>query len=197
MDATNKSTAALIGLAGTVITALIVYQGGSLSTKSSVRETDLARIRELETDRRELIGENASLNAQIAMLQAQLRFEYGMTPLEALEDFITHFPIPAWFKQWNPETQEFVMVAINIHYEQFYGVTRAKYKGSTDFDIYPQALAQAYYENDLDVLVDRKDELFTETIRNASGEILDIDFYKFWVDLPDGTEFVAGIQVEK
>lgn len=168
-----------------------------VSTKSSARQADLERIRLLETDRRELIGEGAAKDAEIAMLKAQLRFETGMTPLEVLEDFVNHFPLPAWVKVWRPETQEFVMVAINGYYADFYGVTEARYKGSTDFDVWPQELAQAYYENDLDVLVDRNDELFTETVRRANGTFVDLNFYKFWVDLPDGTELVAGIHVER
>lgn len=197
MSEKNGISPSVLTFLGTVITAAFLYLGTQGAGNVSQRSSEFERIKHLEETSMEQQGEIAAYRAEIAMLEAQVRFDLGLTPLEAITHFIEDFPIPAWIKRWVPETQEFVMEGINIPYAQFYCVTRARYKDSTDFDIYPEELAQTYYDNDLAVLLARGKDQVQESVRRCDGEVVDLEFYKFYVDLPDGSEFVAGVQVER
>lgn len=187
---------AVIGAVGGIGVAMFSYKSSVIDNNVSAQAVAYDRIRFLEEKDMQQQGEIAELKAIVAMLEAELRFGPDLTPMEALLEFVEAFPLPAWLKRWDRETQQFVMVGINARYANFYGVTQDAYEGVTDFDVHPEEMAQSFYANDMRVLIKKGSDRFAEVVRKANGQIVELTFYKFYIDLPDGTELIAGVQVE-
>lgn len=70
----------------------------------------------------------------------------------ALEKMMRELPYPAWIKLALPRSDgkfEFRMQYVNPAYEKWFGVALLDYVGKTDFEVWPQATAEAYFQNDM------------------------------------------------
>lgn len=72
-----------------------------------------------------------------------------------LKDYIDSMPFPAWIKTVgaiSDGSDTFKMWYINEEYERLFDVREERYRGKTDFDIWPKDVAETFYKNDSKVL---------------------------------------------
>jgi hypothetical protein len=189
-------------LAGT----LFAVQGDVVSADSiaeaSRLESAFRRIGHLETAMREQqANSNAKiveLTGQVFRLQSQLNRD--LDTLDMFENFMDSLPFEAWLKEvtYNKDSEpEFKMLLINKQYEYIYGITRNKYRGLADSEIWGPKISEAFRENALEVLR-TKDSLVTygsypKDINRASKERMVVRLY---LNLVDGREMVFGMAVD-
>lgn len=181
-----------------IITALISglavflgFQTDLLNVRNDMVTTLMDRIEYLEQRESTKSGEMMALRGEIVNLRAQV--QHKGDPLDALFNYIGALGKPAWLKVYRPESDQFTMLYINGAYEREYARTASFYIGKTDFDVWPQDIAQRFYDNDMRTL-SRRD--FNETIEivKKDGEEKTVQVWKWYTRLPDGRHAIAGIQ---
>lgn len=81
-----------------------------------------------------------------ALLQAQKATE---GELEALYHFIESYPKYAWVKRWDEDTGLYTMLRYSKRYGlDLVGHDRGVYIGKTDFEFWPNEIAQVFFAND-------------------------------------------------
>ena len=68
---------------------------------------------------------------------------------------IIYMPVPFWYKKY--ENNEFHMVICNLAYTEATGITLPAYRGQLDSALWPPDTAQAFSNNDFEVLKSRKE----------------------------------------
>lgn len=192
-------TSAFIGALAVVAASWIGTNGDTAVAKREyeIHQLRLAseRILALEQSNKELIDEISKLRGQVTLLKAQIEYEIGPTQLlfsflEALEE------APAWVKVYDDDRDEFIMLYINRAYENFYDVTRERYVGATDAEVWPAEIAAVYAENDLRVLLSRDRKRVREPVIDRAGNKVNMMMWKLFLRMPDGRASIIGIQVE-
>lgn len=59
----------------------------------------------------------------------------------------------------------FVMLYLNDAYTKCFGVTKQKYLGATDFEVWPQTVAIQFYEHDMAVYESRGSRVYDEVVK--------------------------------
>jgi hypothetical protein len=201
-----------ITMAGTVIVTMItvsaqqgandVEQSRVLFDRISALEDRIDKlrddVRQLSVENTELKAENTALTVKIGILQGQVDYGDGSNS-ETIFELLESLQVPAWCKAWvgkKPDSPaHFEMAYINSRYEVSYNVSKAFYIGSTDFDVHPVHIAQAFTENDLRTFSARGWLDFRESVRTPSGEAEERRFWKFYHKVKDGPELVCGWEV--
>lgn len=142
-----------------VIATMSVAWFAFLGDKGSAQEGDMSerlgvafsRMDDLE---RKMTGLRVELDACLLdNLELTTQVRSRTDPIQILQSYLDTFPEPAWIKEvhTNPQTGEveFRMLVINRAYENEYGVSRFNYIGKTDFEIWPQAVAERFYSSDM------------------------------------------------
>ena len=179
---------ALLGAAGSYFT----LKGTQITGSAAQLEVTYNRIENLETRNATLSQSIRQLNTELALLTA--RYEMQYMPRAALFSYLEAIDAPAWLKAYDKEKKMFYMLYINRAYENYYKVTKARYLGSTDFDVQPKEIAEGFFKHDMEVYKERGFKRVDEKVFHK-GELLTLDLWKFYLKLPDDTEVVAGIQV--
>lgn len=143
----------------------------------------------------------ATLESENIRLKMEVATKTGY-PKNNLRLLVQALPVSAWAKEVffeeGSDLPQFKMLGINNQYELDHCVTDAKYRGKTDFQIYSQDLAQAYYDHDLRVFNDKNDDSFTEKVLDcASGLVVERMFHKYHLQLTDGTDIIGGILISE
>lgn len=107
---------------------------------------------------------------------------------ERLNAFMTHNPAATWIKDEN-----FRYVYINPMFEETFGLSCAKVKGKTDFEIWPEAIAKQFRENDVAVLSKQKPVRTQETAPGLDASILHWNVYKFPYADSHSRRFIGGV----
>lgn len=127
-----------------------------------------------------------SINAQISHLNGRLNII-----LDSLES-------PAWYKIKVDDEDgiKFIMCYVNPAYETFFNVKKSEYIGKTDFNIWPQEIAEKFYDNDLMTYDSKTSIEFMESVTNINtGKTKDMLFKKSYFS--DGLdEGVFGIMID-
>lgn len=147
---------AVIGVIGTLAVGLLAFAAEYIAS-TRMQDVDLVRVlyervEDLEGRYREVALANQSQAENITKLTIQLATKYE--PDQAVKEYIDNMPFPAWVKvtQGDTDSPELVMWYLNDEYEEAFGVTKEKYIGKTDFNIWPKDIALGFYERDLAVL---------------------------------------------
>lgn len=112
------------------------------------------------------IGRNISEQRQAELELAQ-RERYLRTLLD-------NFPFMVWLKDADSH-----LLAANTAYAKVAGVaTTQELEGCTDFDFFPNYLAQQYVDGDLEAMRTRQPIGLVSSLRNADGEYIWIESYK-------------------
>jgi len=184
-------------------------QGGVSSSTaladSSRLESAFKRIEYLETDMREQqITSNAKiveLTSQVFRLQAQLNKDLNVVKL--FEQFMDGLPFEAWLKEvkYDKEGKPIIsMLAINRMYEYSFDVTRNRYKGAKDEEIWGEATADTFRKSDLQVLR-RKSSLISyetfpkDTNRNTTQTVNKM-VVKLYLNLVEGAPMIFGMAID-
>lgn len=100
---------------------------------------------ELRNKYNKLELDNVDLKAKIAELELKVSEQFDHIAI--LEAYYEHMPGPAWMKDSSSR-----MFFINRAYENEWGVSKLKYEGMTDHDIWPPDVADAFVRNDVEVI---------------------------------------------
>lgn len=178
-----------------VVATLAMLQTDYFSLKNDRLDTTYKRINALE---KRLDSVNSSLRdraGELALLRAQLSSK--QTPTKVLINYLEALQTPAWIKTWNPDTKKFTMFYLNSAYEYFYGITKARYIGATDFDVRSDKEAEALYRSDLAIIKNKNFWTFEQALVDASGDkVRKVTLWKFFLELPGEVESVGVIQVD-
>ena len=148
----------------------------------------------MEKANSDLMSKVMTLGVQNVELQARLRDNITRTDLYQV--FLDGLPFPAWIKQRNSEGV-FVMVMINTAYEHRFGVSKARYEGSTDEEIWGAEVSQGFFISDNDVFVSKGYTLTREYFPSTAGGS-DPAWYSVWkfsLKLGDNKYGVGGVMV--
>lgn len=190
-------------IVGTIVTSLILSLGASyLSLRqaevSSSPDTMVAlfnRITALEAETARLQVLYFEAKTENNILKMQLDASVSTSPRGTIVNYLNSLRArPAWCKEYHHETDSFTMLHINSAYENFYGITLARYKDQPDYVIHGDTLGRQYEANDKIALEVKGFQEFIENI-DVRGQRLSHTFWKFFVPLPDSTELICGIQV--
>lgn len=189
----------LIGLLTAAVTAL----GAWLAFQGTIQEANPRQI-EVLYDRIETLESRVDsdsimeieLRREIAMLEIRIEAAASTAPRQVIDRLLGALTdYPAWCKRYDDDRDLFVMWAINDAYQYFYGISKARYLGNSDFDVWGPQLGSIYDANDRAILGDRNFRRFVERVNPAIGEPTDLLFWKFYVPLYDGVELICGIQI--
>lgn len=86
---------------------------------------------------------------------------------ESMRVLIDSLKHPVWLKD-----QDSRMIIINQAYTEKFGVTASEYEGKTDYEIWPEHIADDYRKNDLQALSRRGHVETYEMVPTSSGEEL-------------------------
>lgn len=146
------------------IAALVISVGGNAIQFITDQESANAReIKELRKEVQELRQGNLELRGQVQSKDFQImklvaEREYELDRFKLLASVMDDDPAIAWVKRAEvlPSGEiAFTMFYINPNYEKAYSVRLEKYKGKTDFDIWPPEIAEGYYRADLEVYTNK------------------------------------------
>jgi PAS domain S-box-containing protein len=110
---------------------------------------------------------------------------------ERFQLFMDNSPSIAWMKD-----EEGRIVYTSKSYEQRFGITPDTWLGKTDFELWPQEIAQVFRDNDLAVLRDGQTRQVIEEARNADGSSSFWLNSKFILQDAAGRKYVAGSGVD-
>lgn len=137
-----------------IVAAYFLFVSTGDQTKARLVDTCYKRIESLEGRIKEQEERHFKQTVTIAEFKAKLaqRFEDD----DALVSFLDALPFPAWFKYVEYDEDEnpvFINGYINTAYSFRFGVSKARYFGKTDFEVWAaRDVAEAFYRNDLKVL---------------------------------------------
>lgn len=131
-------------------------------------------------------------------LQLEQKVSSVIDTKAVLQSYLDSLPHPAWIKRVEIENGKPVMKMwmLNRAYEREYGVGRLQYVDKTDFEIWPEATAQEFYENDLLIYSRRQSMSYTETFTNDRGAEITRTAFKFALALPNDVLGIGGMIVE-
>lgn len=113
--------------------------------------------------------ENDSLEADVNRIRA------NMLVLSLVDD---NFPYPKWLK-----STDLMMLKLNKSFEDTFlipsGFTRADYIGHYDYEIWPEEFADNFRESDLRVIRTRRPYSFIETVKDVSGNLIELEVVKY------------------
>lgn len=110
---------------------------------------------------------------------------------ERFRRFMDNNPAIAWVK-----TEEGRHVYLNKTYERTFGVNQVDFLGKTDFEVWPEQVAEEFRRNDQKILAnDQALEVFEEAV-DQSGKVTFWQNYKFPYRDAAGRRYVAGIGVD-
>lgn len=208
-DQTKKGW--VIPIITSIITSLAVLAGSwfAFESESSIAESNrlesaFKRIEYLETQmRQQQANSNAKiieLTSQVFRLQSQLNKDLNI--MDMFEGFMDGLPFEAWLKEVKTVDNEVViqMLLINKQYEYTYGVTRYRYAGVTDAEIWGEDVAETFRKHDLQVLRSKSSKVFYQTYPvNPDvpyGKTVRKMVVKVFLELVDGRQMIFGMAID-
>jgi hypothetical protein len=142
----------------------------------------LAAVVKFILDSRKLQAQVSQISRDAKTNNDDLRYELktGLVKLNGgLVHFLDGLPFPAWLKQevvidkgLPTEHVEFRMVHLNERYTESFGKTLGAYQGRTDYEIWPEDVAQEFFANDYSVLTSGREDVFTEQVKIGNENVL-------------------------
>lgn len=147
----------------------------------------------------------ALIQKEAQIMSLEIKVAAKLDSMGSLFAMLEAMKVPAWLKRYDPEAVDpddsIIMLYANREYEYAYRVSARLYIGSSDFDIWPRAIAEEYRKNDKKVLREKTWLEFYESSQTRAaaraGKIGRDWFWKFYIHLEDDTELIAGIKVQQ
>lgn len=177
----------------TLLASYFLFLSTMSGNENELLKTAFAQIEKQSQEIVELREMLLESQLKIVGLETQVRENINRTTL--LNEYLNLLPFPAWIKTYNETSGDFRMYLLNDSYTSEYGYTRGEYIGKTDFDIHPEAEAQAYRENDLAVISTGKSIREQETVETKAGRRFDIITYKFPIIVSGQRRGVGGVAI--
>lgn len=144
---------ALIAAAVSVGGSWLVYRGQSEATLSAAESEFRTKLMERVERLEEAVAEKSRElhEAELKIAELERRVSEQFDHIGVLESFHDHVPGPCWLKDTAGR-----MYFINAAYEREWGVSRLKYEGRYDRDIWPPEVAEAFVAHDQHVLAEMR-----------------------------------------
>ncbi len=181
--------AAAMVLTGTIVTATLKYQSDTKVTESTALTACHADLESSQSKYLNLLKEFESY-ARLALESISYR--------DQLENFIDGMTQYIVFIKVQDENSNIRMLMINQTYAQQVGVTKARYAGSSDREIFGDELGDIYEKRDRQVLKKRGSQLFRNSIvvNQETGKEMYFDVLKFVFKLHGESHYaIAGVGV--
>lgn len=208
---TDQKKSWLSNILTSIITSLAVlagawftFQGDSNNADAQRLESAFQRIEYLETEmRQQQANSNAKiieLTSQVFRLQSQL--DKDLNIIDMFENFMDGLPFEAWLKEVryaSDGTARFRMITINKQYEFSYGISRHRYEGSSDADIWGEAIASRFRKGDVKVLNTKSSLVTYETYPTNPSEpnkTVTKMVVKVYLELIDGKQMIFGMAID-
>lgn len=147
------------------------------------------RLKSVEEECRELRLANISLASKNMKLEAKLDEQFNH--LSVLHSYFEHIGTPCWLKGIDGR-----MIYINTAYEKEWSISRLKYEGNTDYDVWPKGVADKAVLNDNVVLTKLKGLTFKQRLpvdpEDPNGEYMTYTILKWPVMHRDEVIGVGG-----
>lgn len=178
----------------TLIGAYMIFASSGSTNNNTLLATVLERQKVLETTNASLMARVMALGVENVELQSKLKDNITRTDL--YQNFLDGLPFPAWIKRRTPEGT-FRVVMINNAYAQQFNITKARYEGVTDAEVWGEEIARGFQDADNKVFNSKgftlTRERFPSKGRGSKAEWHSI--WKFSLSLGHGRYGVGGIVV--
>ncbi len=111
---------------------------------------------------------------------------------ERFSMFMDNSPAVAWMK----DAEDWTFRYINRQFERVFNLTREEINLKTDFDLWPENVAQTLRQNDLAVLASGEAIQIFEDVPLADGRVRNWLVFKFPPKLVSGKQYVAGTAID-
>lgn len=183
---TNKKEV-IIGVL-TLSTAFVGLIG--VQSKNYIDEINSKKERIQILEKRAEILQSENFNIKSDLLDTRIYCSIDVESIADLESFLDFMPLPMYLKEIIDGESK--MLFINEAYERAYDITKERYIGSSDYEIWPKEIASKMLEYDLKILKYKNsfrdvNDIF---INNKNGKVYS---FKFYVDLQKERHGVGGI----
>lgn len=157
-DSENKTK---FGAVATIAVALFTLIGTVTTTLYADRQKLEERIYTLERE----VGNLQEKRQAADLLALELKYKLAeeVDKNKVVMEFMDAIPLPMWAKRQRDDG-EFEMVMLNEEFEKIYGITKERYIGSTDKDLWPDDIYKVFKEGDNKVLNSKKYLCRKETV---------------------------------
>lgn len=138
---------------GATAVAAITFLGTITTAIIEDRQKLEERVYLLEREVGELREKRQASDMMVLEFKHKLLLEVDKNKI--IYEFMDSVPIAMWAKEIRDDG-EFEMVMLNDKFEEFFGITKERYIGSTDAEIWPEYLAKMFKDGDMKVLKDKK-----------------------------------------
>lgn len=193
-----------------IVTSLAVLFGAWLTVQGDVTsstavadasrlESAFKRIEYLETDmKRQQVRSNlkiVELTSQVFRLQAML--DKDLDFLSLFEVFMDGLPFDTWLKEveFVDGKPTFKMLLINRRYEESRGVSRVRYDGLTDKEVWGENVQEDFRESDLSALLMKSGAISYQEIL-IDGEYVTHKVVKVYLEVIEGSPMIFGMALE-
>lgn len=132
-----------------LVTGVFAFTSNALLVEPTYVETLQTRISYLEEKNTKLLEEVSELKAQMVRLEYLMKEE--TTTVSVMCNFFEAFPGLDWIKRVELDESgnpKFTMVCVDSAYSLNYGLSKYRYVGKTDYEIWPKETADQFYQND-------------------------------------------------
>lgn len=129
----------------TLIGAYMIFASSGSTNNNALLATVLERQKVLEATNASLMTRVMSLGVENVELQSMLKD--NVTRNDLYQTFLDGLPFPAWIKKKTP-TGKFRVVMINNAYAHQFNISKARYEGSTDAEVWGAEIAKGFEDAD-------------------------------------------------
>lgn len=176
----------------TLALTIFMLRTDIMKIENAELKTAYTRISQLEANQT-LINDRAVRQAT-EITQLKIKLDLKFQPSQYVGTFLEAIEYPAWVKVW--DGKDFRMLIINTAYAKMYDISKHKYRGRTDFEVYDQATAELYRQNDMKTLNHKGFTESVETVFPVNGKPRTVRVWKFYLLLPDGRDAVGGMIID-
>ena len=175
-----------------VSASYVALSGQDKTSHASIYQSTIERMNAQDRLISELRISQTISDLRIIELEAEIRQSGNHSSV--LRAYINGLDSPAWIKR-RGEDGSFSMYITNDAYSSAYGKSRYVYEGHKDSDNWPETISSVWRSNDLLAYRTGKAIRVLEQVPGPDGKLTEVDVWKFPIDLPDGTQGVAGIVI--
>lgn len=134
-----------------LITAITTITGSYFVFAGNAKKADAEMVATLYAQVQKLQEKVFEQQAELVSLKIKLSQKYEQSSV--LKNYLDAMPYPAWIKlaEGDSANTQFTNWHINKAYEAFFKINEAFYKGKTDYEVWPEEPAKAFYFEDLKV----------------------------------------------
>ena len=181
----------LLTLVISITSSIFALESQKEASSSSIYNSTLERMKAQDELISSMQVQITQASIRIIELESEVRKEVQYA--DVLSAYIDSLPTPAWIKKARPDGV-FEMFLINDAYSKAYGISKKRYEGKSDSEVWPKEIAELWTKNDRQVY-NSGTSIKTYEYMFELGKQKKISVWKFAIDLSDGQQGVGGLVV--